>query len=313
MSRVVSEAMVEPVVRALVGSIDTGDGGTAEQRSVLAAIVAGYWQRPDIDLDAVVALEPDEAAAAVTDPAHRRRVRELMVLLEMCRHPLDEAQVARTDAYAAAMGESGPGLALARTLVREGAEQAMADYYRYIGDVQGEFEEPSLHAEYSGVLETPDPELAERLRALHDLPAGTLGYEYVEFYRRNGLTLPGDDVNMPAFFVEHDMCHVIAGYEPTGPEEIALSAMQLAISDTDARWIGLLGSLAVHEAGYFSKDGFIGKTGTLDREGAADLLSEALLRGSQCTDNFTVTDHLALADVPLSEVRARFGVPPRKS
>jgi hypothetical protein len=305
--------MVEPVVRALLGSIDAGDGGTAEQRSVLAAVVTGYWERPDIDLDAAVALEPDEAAAAITDPANRRRVRELMVLLEMCRHPLDEAQVARTDAYAAAMGESGPGLALARTLVREGAEQAMADYYRYIGEVQSEFEEPSLHADYSSVLEAPDPELARRLRALHDLPAGTLGYEYVEFYRRNGLTLPGDDVHMPAFFVEHDMCHVIAGYEPTGPEEIALSAMQLAVHDTDARWIGLLGSLAVHEAGYLSTEGFIGKTATLDREGAADLLAEGLLRGSQCTDNFTVTDHLALADVPLSEVRARFGVPPRRA
>jgi hypothetical protein len=313
MPRVVDDAMVEPVARALLGSIDTGDGGTDEQRSVLAAIVGGYWERADIDLDTATALEPDEAAAAITQAAHRRRVRELMVLLEMCRHPLDEAQVARTDAYAAAMGESGPGLALARTLVREGAEQAMADYYRYIGEVQNEFEEPSLHADYSGVLAQPAPELAARLRALHDLPAGTLGCEYVEFYRRNGLTLPGDDVNMPAFFVAHDMCHVIAGYEPTGPQEIALSAMQLAVSDTDAHWIGLLGSLAVHEAGYFSKDGFVGKTATLDREGAADVLSEGLRRGAQCTGNFTVADHLALADVPISEVRARFGVPPRSN
>jgi ubiquinone biosynthesis protein Coq4 len=34
------------------------------------------------------------------------------------------------------------------------------------------------------------------MRALHDLPVGTLGYEYVEFYQRNGITLPGDDPNM---------------------------------------------------------------------------------------------------------------------
>ncbi|HEX6310672.1 MAG TPA: hypothetical protein VF152_03520 [Acidimicrobiia bacterium] len=46
----------------------------------------------------------------------------------------------------------------------------------------------------------------------------------------------------PAVFVAHDMCHVIGGYEPTGPGEIALGGMQLAVSDTDAHWIGFLGS-----------------------------------------------------------------------
>jgi hypothetical protein len=37
MPRVIADQMVERVVRTLLGAIDTGDGGTDEQRRVLAA------------------------------------------------------------------------------------------------------------------------------------------------------------------------------------------------------------------------------------------------------------------------------------
>jgi hypothetical protein len=313
MPRIVSEAMVEPVARVLLGSIDIGDSGTPEQRAVLAALVGGYWERPDLDLESLAPLEPEEVAAVVTDAAHRHRVREMMVLLEACRHPLIDAQATRVEAYAAALGEAGPGLTVVRSLVDDGAQHAMADYQRFVRDIEQDLAEPSLVADYLGNLPQPKPELAARLRALHDLPQGSLGYEYVEFYRRHDLTLPGDDPNMPAIFVSHDMCHVIAGYGTTGQEEIALGALQLAVSDTDAHWVQFLGNLAVHEAGFFNNESIAGKTATLTREGAADLLGEALLRGSQCTGDFTAADHLSLAATPLDEVRARYGVPARSS
>jgi hypothetical protein len=311
--RLIDDAMVEPVCRVLLGVVDVDNGATEEQRSVLAAIVSGYWGRGDLDLRALTPLDPAGAAAAITDETHRRRVRELMVLFELCRHPASDAQVQRVDEYAAALGESGPGLALARTLVREGAEHAVADYQRYTQGRTEDLAEQSLRDRYPSSLEAPDPELAARLRALHDLPAGTLGYEYVEFYRRNGLKLPGDDVSMPAVFVSHDMCHVIGGYEPTGQGEIALGAMQLAVVDSESHWIQFLGNLGVHEAGFLQNATLVPKTGSLMREGAPELLAEAFLRGSRCTGDFTGADHLALAELPLSEVRDRFGVPPLRT
>jgi hypothetical protein len=309
MSRVVPDELVEPVCGALLGAVDVDGGVTAEQRAVLQAIVAGYWGRADLDLDAVDPLGPAEAATAVTDPAHRRRLRELMVVLELCRHPLTDAQVERVAKYAEALGETGPGLEIARTLVREGAQEALADYQRHSQPILAIMAEPSLRG-FTEDLPAPDPEIAARLHALHDLPAGTLGYEYAEFYRRNGFELPGDDVKAPAVFVAHDMCHVIGGYEPTGRGEIALGAMQLGVADTDEHWIGLLGNLGVHEAGYLADGGLVPKEGTLGREGAADFVADAFRRGSECTGDFTTIDHLALAEVPLLEVREQFGVPP---
>jgi ubiquinone biosynthesis protein Coq4 len=307
---VIDDSMVEPVVRTLLGAVDVDGGASNEQRSVLGAIVAGYWERPDLELATLEPLDPAGAAAAISGAPQRARIRELLVLLELCRHPLSEAQTERVDEYAAALGESGPGLDIARKLVREGAEHAMLDFHAHLGDLSEAMAEPSLRDRYTTVLDAPDAELGARLRALHDLPAGTLGHEYVEFYRRNGITLPGDDPNMPAVFVEHDMCHVIAGYEPTGQGEIALGAMQVALADTDAHWIGFIGNLAVHEAGFLSSPTLVAKTATLTRAGAPEMLARAMWRGAHCTGDFTTADHLAMVDVPLEEVRARFGVPP---
>jgi hypothetical protein len=39
-------------------------------------------------------------------------------------------------------------------------------------------------------------------------------------------------------------------------------------------------------------------------------MAQAMVRGTQCTGDFTTVDHLALADVPLADVRAHFGIPP---
>jgi hypothetical protein len=236
-ARVIPDWAVEPVVRVLAGAIDVDGGPTDEQLAVLRAFVSGYWGRTDLDVGTVVAIDPTSAGAAITDPAHRRRVRELMVMLELCRHPLSEAQVARVEEYAAALDDRAPD-------------------------------------------------------------------------RRNGIDLPGVDPNSPALFVAHDMCHVIAGYEPTGQGEIALGAIQLAVADTDAHWLNCLGNLSVHEAGFLAAGSVVPKSGTLLRPGATDLVAEAFRRGAACTADFTTADHLAMVEVPLADVRDRFGIPP---
>jgi hypothetical protein len=307
MGRIVGDEMVEPVVGFLLGATDVDGGPTNEQLAVLGALVSGYWGRTDLDLATVAPLGTADAST-FADPAVRRRVRELMVLLELCRHPPSMAQIDRVDEYAAALGETGPGLVLARELVAEGAAAAQADYYRFVEGKDLDLQEVTLRdmGDDASAIEG----LAARLHALRELPPDTLGHQYVEFYRRNGIQLPGDDPNQPALFVSHDMCHVIAGYEPTGQGEIALGAMQLAVEDSDIHWLQFLGNLAVHEAGYLSTPGIVAKTETLTRPGAAAMLAEAFARGAACTDNFTDADHLALVELPLEGVRRQFGVPP---
>jgi len=313
MSRIIDDAHIEPTVRALLGAIDAGDGGTDEQRAVLRAVVDGYWQRPDLDLASLAPFDPAAAATAIPDDAMRGRVRELMVALELCRHPLTPEQVAHVDGYAAAMGVDGDGLRLARNIVGESMAQVSVDFARNRGEARPEWSEPSLVARYVMSLPAPDPALRDRLLAFWELPEGTLGREYVEFYRRNGFELPGQSTATPAFFVAHDMTHIIAGYGTTGPEEVALSALILGMHDTPAHWVLMLASLGSYEAAVPTGTGFVEKEGVLAREGAADLFAEALTRGSACTGDFASMDHLAAADRPIAEIREQYGVPPRSA
>ncbi len=313
MPRTIDKEHAEPIIRAMVGAADVEGGPTAEQLAVIGALAACYFE-VDLDPTTVEALGPEAAGEAFVDPSQRRRVRELLVLVELCRHPVSASQAARVEQYCAALGESGPGLDIARDLVDRSRAEAAADYMRFFGGPAGDaLLEPQLADRYGDSLDAPAPELAARLLALADAPPGTLGRAYVEFYERNGFDLPGIALKSPAVFVSHDMCHVIGGYEPVGVDEIALGAMQMGVSDTDAHWMQFLGNLGVHEAGYLDGGGtLVPKEGTLSRPGAPETVAHAFRRGAQCTGDFTTIDHLALAHEPLADVRASFGIPERE-
>ena len=307
-SLILPAEQVEPVARALVGAIAADDGPTDEQYSVLRALVVHLWQRPDLVVEELAPFDPAGAAEAVTDPATRRRLNELMVVLELARHPQTAGQVARVEEYAHAIEMGGPELEICRDWIRDGAARAMEDFERFYAEKLEILSEPSLRERYLRIDE-PDLELAAQLEALHDLPEGTLGHAFVEFHIRNGLTMPGADIHTPAHYVSHDMNHVIAGYEPTGPGEIALGAFTLAMCDNDANWIQFIASLSIHEAGIVQHGEIMPKAATLSRPGATDLLAEALARGAQCTSDFSQAEHMTMVDWPLADVRAHFGVP----
>ena len=309
MPMLVAQDMVDTCTRTLLGGISVDGGATTAQLAVLGAIVAHLWERPDLDLDAMTTLEPDAAARRIVDPAVRRRLIELLVTLELCRHPQTESQISRVESYAAAFGIDGPALEIVRRWIDEGAERATEDYDRFYAEDLPQLSEPDLRADYL-VLTEPDPELARRLELLHDLPADTLGYWYIEFYRRNHFVLPGADTHLPAHYVSHDMNHVITGYEPTGPGEIALGAFTLAMNDNDASWLQFMTNLLIHEAGMLKHGEIMPKAESLERPGATELLGEALARGAQCTSDFSQIDHLSMASWPLDDVRAHFNVVP---
>ena len=308
MPRMVAPEMVEPAVGALLGAADVDGGPTDEQLAVLRAVVTNLWERAELDLDAVTPLDPDAAARELRGAQERRRVMEMMVVLEVCRHPESADQVARVERYSQALDHSGPDLEIIRDWIDQGTARATEDFDRFYAESLPTLSEPSLRDTYLRI-EEPDLDLAQRLQKLHDLGPDTLGYAYIEFYRRNKITVPGADVHTPAHYVSHDMNHVIAGYEPTGPGEIALGGFTLAMNDNDANWIQFVANLVIHEAGLLRHGDITPKAATLTRPGATELLGEALWRGAQCTADFSQADHLSMAGWALEDVRAHFGVP----
>lgn len=310
MTFAIAPELVEPVVQGLIAGIDVGDGPTDEQLAVLSAVVGPVWGRGDIDLRSIGGLGPEELANAVTDPVARRRFYEVLVTLEICRHPLNDDQVTRVEEYAAALGLTPRELQLFRDLVDEGTKRAAADFLRFFDDMIVARSEPRYRTTPIQ-KETPEPEIVRAIEGFADLPDGSVGRAFLDFYERNNLQIPGlraSTVNH--LYVAHDFVHVITGIEPTGPGEVAIGGFQLAMDDNPVNAFVFLAPLIVHESGVSAVDNLVVTEGVLSRPGAVELLGESLARGSSTTGDFSFIDHFAIADKPLEQVREQFGVRP---
>lgn len=308
MHRSIDRSRMEAMLGSLVGSCDVDGGPTDEQWALVGALASGYFHT-SIDPRSVDPLTPEQSAVRIDDAQRRHRVFQLMVFAEMCRHPLSDAQVERTDAYARAFGITDEGQRMARELVALGNAAAEADFMRTFDSHRSELEEPALSHHAAGGQDEIPPAMFDRINSLGDCPAGSLGRAFAEFYENNGFELPHPEDPYAGVFAAHDMTHVIAGYGPTGLEEIALGAMQIGMADTEAHWVQFLGNLGVHEARFVHHTD---APPVLSVPGAMEVVVHAFERGAATTHDFTVVDHLSMADLPLDEVRARYGVAPRR-
>ena len=134
----------EPIVAGLLGGITTTGGPTAEQMIVLDSIARHLFGRPDIDLQNVTPLSPDELVKRLTRHEARLRFAEIMMTLELCRHPMTIEQVDLAEKYVAAMGIDGLEIESTRTAIVKGAEAAATDLERCYQRILPEISELSL-------------------------------------------------------------------------------------------------------------------------------------------------------------------------
>jgi hypothetical protein len=305
-------------IETAIGLVKSGAAPTAEQQAVLAALVTHLAGNVSAE---ALPLSPDALAQRLVQVADRRTFMQLAIVLELCRHPSTDAQTASVAQYAQALGIDNHALDVVREAHEHSAEEATADFVRFYDGYLPELSEPSIAIEDGRQGE--DQAVVKAIARMHELPEGTLGAAFVAFYARNGIHLPGPDTPHPAYYIAHDMNHVITGYEPTGPGEIALGAFKLAMRDDDANWMAFMANILIHEAGLLKHGAtsqFVpyggeiypvaGQQGALNLQGAAELVAEAFERGVACTDDFSRVDHLALIELPLAEVRSRYNVTP---
>ena len=310
MARNLTSADATNVTRACLGSICGPDGPTDEQLRILNSIATHFWELPSVDLSPDQAFSAEESAAAITDERLRRRTRELMVLLEMCRHPLEPAHEQRVEDYCHALGGDGPGIELTRNYVSKGADAAIADWLRRFTEKAPEMMEP-LMIELSQISEDDAEGQAAAARTFAELESslrsaapGTLGAEFVSFYDRNGFTIGPESIPL----MGHDMAHVIGCYDATPIGEICIGAMKLMTTDSDIHWLEFLGNVMIHETG-LTPDGYKEHESALKTPENIELLVQAMSRGRETTIDFSNGDHLSMINWPIEDVRAHYGVP----
>lgn len=298
--------------KAMLGALnyvaEVGDGATDEQRLVIESLSRGV-----LDLsDSTISMPLDEIASSITADASKRRCMQLAIIVGVCRHPLEREHSERLEVLGETLGVGAEEISILAELALESAELVTGDFVRSYD---------SHMTELSEVGVGDAAELSQAMEHLRSLGPGTLGYCYLAFHERNGFQLPGSGAPNPAYYVNHDMNHVIAGYEPTGPGEIALGAFKVGMADTDATWMAFLTNLLIHEVGLFKHgrdEQFVpyggaiypdeSGQGALHLPGAAALVTEGFARGAATRSDFSSADHFALADRLLVDVRAEFGV-----
>jgi ubiquinone biosynthesis protein Coq4 len=157
----------------------------------------------------------------------------------------------------------------------------------------------------TGLLGQPRVQLD--MARLSALPAGTLGREYAEFMRRNGLRAE-DLPRRPAktqhdwvrahLFETHDIWHVVTGFTTDEAGELGLQAFYLA--QLPARLAPLLLAIGFVNTMLFAFH---------DKAPRMDAITAGWQLGRRAEGFFGV-DWNALWERPLAEVRAQLGVTP---
>src|SRR5437763_1678981 len=306
--------------RGVVSAVMPVDGLSDLQRVLIEALFEAMTGHPAA-LDAPpVGAEEFAMALARRNAVFRTRIVQNMVLVALVLRPLPRDVADRVTGFARALSVDDGMLAIAREFAAGSLGLAAADFERngYTATWSAA-DTAALHA--STALATPwdaaahDEPLAAQWRALEDLPAGTLGRRITEFYRARGFAYPGLPGSAPPLLAQHDWVHVLADYGTTVESELEVFAL-IARANDDLRAFSLLAMvISLFETGYLRTGAglFEYSQGHLSRHGMATRVADAMRRGALCTGSidFLRVDWFAIAQLPVGDARARFGLVPK--
>jgi hypothetical protein len=298
-----------------------GEGGLTDlQRAVIESVVVSMTGH-HIDIDC---LEPIDAHGlalhlAPRNLVFRSRIVQVALLAALVLRPLPEDVVDRVTAMATEMGVDEALIGVARRFADGALGLAGIDFERngYTAawhPDDAHFLHTSQELQSAWDTAVRDDALAARWQALESLPAGTLGQGVTKLYRARGFSYPGTPGSAPPLLAQHDWVHVLADYGTTVDNELEVFAF-IARANDDMRGFSLLAMVvSLFETGYLRTGAglFESDTGHLSSDrGAVLRMADAMRRGALCEGSvdFMAVDWFALAEQPVSDVRAHFRIP----
>jgi len=258
-------------------------------------------------------IDTPQIAQVITDPHHRKRLLQMAMVMAMVEGEMTARQQRALQSLASGLSVNERGLRVLHEAASGHQLLARLDMTRRM---MGNVVEPAYQEEgVAGVAKImgplflkkggEDPALAWRFRQLGLLPHDTLGRAFWEHCTQRQFSFPGEPGAIPLRLVFHDFGHVLAGYDTTPAGEIQQGAFQAGFVRNDGFMFLLFVILHFHWG--------VKITPLADAsEGLFDipLVMHALQRGATCTVD--LSDHWNFWDVvevPLQEVRERYGIP----
>jgi hypothetical protein len=306
---VLNEKETPFALRALRGIVGSNGTITPAERRFIEVVAELHGTR--VDVESLSSIEPGKVAEAITKPHQRKRVVQLAAIAAMVEGDVTAAEASAVKTLAKALRVNEASLRVLDSIATDHRFLARFDMMRRI---MGKYGTKAYKEEgFAGVRKMmamfgggEDPEVAWKYKQLGLLPEGTLGREFWEHCTKNRFGFPGEKGGIPERMAFHDWGHVLAGYDTRPESEIQQGAFQGGFVREDGFAFLMFVVIQFHLGMKVTPitDGF---------EGLFDVqkVLRAAQRGAAC--KVDLSDHwnaFAVADAPLEQIRAEYGIPP---
>jgi hypothetical protein len=263
-----------------------------------------------VDVGALSSVAPGEVGEVIREPHQRKRVVQLATIAAMVEGDVTPAEAEAVRDLAAALHVEERSLRVLDNIAEDHRFLTRFDMLRRIMGKYGTkaYQEEGLtgiRKMLAPMTGGEDPELAWKYKQLGLLPEGTVGREFWEHCTKNRFGVPGEKGGIPERMVFHDFGHVLAGYDTRPESEIQQGAFQGGFVREDG-FAFLMFAIIQFHLGVKVTPVSDGYTGLFD---VAKVL-HAAQRGAAC--KVDLSDHwdpFAVADAPVEQLRAEYGIP----
>jgi hypothetical protein len=299
-----------PVSLAALRAVALANGSVTTAERDLLELVAGM-HRAEVDLDKLPSGDPSAVAEVVTDPHRRKRLVQMAVVTAMVDGDVTPEQERTVRKLADALEIDEGSLRVLHDVVND--SQLLTRVHltrRLMGPFAAEAREKEGLAGVRKLMAPifgggQDAAVAWRYKRLGLLPQGTLGRAFWEHNTSRQFSFPGEPNGIPERMVFHDFGHVLAGYDTDAEGEIQQGAFQAGFIRNDGFSFLLFVIVQFHM-------GIKVTPVAAPRSGLFDVrkVLRAAQRGAACKEDLSTWDHWKWVEMPVEEVRHRFGIPP---
>jgi len=277
----------------------------------------------ECDFNALEPISVEEFAQAIPEPIKQKEVIDLMLATEMLCESISPKISNAINLWAERLGIKNDGLALVRDLSKKLIAQAQQDFYRanYFYDkdltTRGFSELDEKYGLNATMMTMEDSDaIASKYENLQNYPAGTLGRELWNFYKKRGFSFPGVIGGVNEAVAHHDWIHVLTDYDSDGIGEIEVAAFSTMATESESAVMNFLGVLSIFQGGLLKTivTGAPHLGGDMEVANGAERISIALKRGKEVnTDLIIGINFFDYAHEPVSELQKRWNIPPKSA
>jgi tellurite resistance protein len=293
--------------QTLCSYVVASNGITSAERRFIEVIAERHGTT--VDVGSLSSIAPGEVAEVITEPHRRKRVVQLATIAAMVEGDVTPAEAAAVRTLAAALEVEEAGL---KVLDEIAADHTLLTRFDMMRRIMGKYGTQAYKEEgVAGIRKMlsffgggEDSQVAWKYKQLGLLPEGTLGREFWEHCTKNRFSVPGEKGGIPERMVFHDFGHVLAGYDTRPESEIQQGAFRGGFVREDG-FAFLMFAIIQFHLGVKVTPVTDGVTGLFD----VPKVLLAAQRGASC--KVDLSDHwdpFAVADAPLEQIRAEYGI-----